>query len=494
MSPPLLRMRGIHKAYPGVQALRGVNLTLHAGEVLALLGENGAGKSTLMKVLSGAVQPDAGQIELCGTPRTIQTPLDAARHGIAMVHQEFNLIPALSARENIFLGRERTRAGWILKCEERLQATAVLQRLGLEIETEIPCRRLSVAQQQAVEIAKALCLEARILLLDEPSAALTTREVERLFAVLRQLKEQGLGLIYISHRLDEIFEIADRVMILRDGETVADSPVRDLTRGQLIEKMVGRELKEEFPKRHPKIGPARLVVRGLCRGRSVRNVSFDVRRGEILAIAGLVGSGRTSLARLVFGADRREAGEILLDGQALELRHPRDAIRCGIGLLTEDRKGQGLVLLHSVRDNFGLPNLDRYSQWGICRRGREQAGFDHHASAVRIKVVGPEQSARELSGGNQQKLVLAKWLARQCEVLIFDEPTRGIDAGAKYEIYLLMHALVSQGKSILMISSELPEVLGMADRILVMHDGRVTGEIADPARATQQDIMELAVA
>ncbi|MBI3415417.1 MAG: sugar ABC transporter ATP-binding protein [Verrucomicrobia bacterium] len=487
-------MIGIEKSFPGVRALTGVNLTLAAGEVLALVGENGAGKSTLMKVLGGAVEPDAGGIRINGDEVRIESPLGARRLGIAMIYQEFNLVPALSARENIFLGQETTRGGFIAHDEERRRATELLARIGLDFDPEIPCRRLSVAQQQGVEIAKALSLNARILVLDEPSAALTTREVERLFAIIRQLQTHGLGIIYIGHRLEEIFEIADRVMVMRDGANVGERAIANFTRAQLIEMMVGRELKDEFPKRTATIGEPRLVVKGLRRGSAVRDVSFMVHRGEIVALAGLVGAGRTEVARLLFGADARDAGEIKLDGRSLELRSPRDAIAAGIGLLTEDRKQQGLVLAHSVRENFGLPNLDRLSRGGFLRLANEREEFARYTSAMRIKISDGEQRARNLSGGNQQKVVIAKWLARNCEVLIFDEPTRGVDVGAKYEIYVLMNELAAQGKAILTISSDLPEVLGVADRILVMHEGRVTGELANARAATQEQIMELAVA
>jgi len=496
---PLLQMRQIVKSYPGVRALRGVDLRLHAGEVVALLGENGAGKSTLMKVLGGAVLPDAGEILLDGKPVKLRSPAEAQRTGVAVIYQEFNLIPGLSASANIFLGREQSQAGFVALGNERRDAQQLFSRLGARIPVDRLCRDLTIAQQQVVEIAKALSRQARILVLDEPTAALTTNEVERLFAIVRDLKAQGLGIVYISHRLDEIFQLADRVLVLRDGQCVDDRPLRDVTRSALIERMVGRPLTDEFPKRTDSTkqddarSPPKLEVRGLVRGRAVRDVSFTVGRGEIVALTGLIGSGRTETARLIFGADQRDSGEILLDGVPLRITSPRDAIRAGIGFLTEDRKLQGLILQHSVRENFGLPNLSWLSSFGFVNVQREREALRAQGVTLRLKAARVDQPARNLSGGNQQKLVLAKWLARRCEVLLFDEPTRGIDVGAKYEIYQLIHALAAEGKGILMISSELPEVLGLADRILVMHDGLVRGEIRDLAAATQEQIMELAV-
>jgi ABC-type sugar transport system ATPase subunit len=491
--PPLLVMDGIDKHFPGVHALRGVNLELRAGEVLALVGENGAGKSTLVKVLAGAQVPDAGAIRVNGVATPIRTPIEARRAGIAVIYQEFNLVPSLTAAENIFLGCERTRAGWLRQAEEHRRAQQLFQRIGVPIDPGARCRDLSVAQQQVVEIAKALATEARIIVMDEPSATLTPPEVEQLFAVIRDLKARGLGIIYISHRLDEVDQIADRVMVMRDGEHVGTRPAGQISRDEMIEMMVGRRLDQEFPRRQTAAGSPGLVVRDLRRADKVRGVSFTVRRGEVVGLTGLVGSGRTETARLIFGADRREAGTIELDGRLLPISRPRDAIRGGIALLTEDRKSQGLVLAHSVRANFALPNLRFWSRFGWLSQRRERVAFQRFVDRLGIRLAKPEQPARTLSGGNQQKVVLAKWLQRNCDVVIFDEPTRGIDVGTKYEIYMLINELAAQGKAILMISSELPEVLGMSDRILVMHEGRITGEITDVARATQEQIMTLAV-
>jgi ribose transport system ATP-binding protein len=490
---PLLEMRGIEKSFPGVKALRGVDLTLLRGEVLALLGENGAGKSTLIKLLGGAFSPDAGTIRIQGEEHSLSSPADAIKAGIGVIYQEFNLVPGLTAWENIFLGRERG-FGLVERRAERQQALEIFQQLGVSIPIDAPCGTLSIAQQQIVEIAKALAQDIRVIVMDEPSAAITPNEVARLFTLIRDLKQRGIGIIYISHRLEEIFEIGDRVLMLRDGSRVGEAPVESLTREKMIEMMVGRELHDEFPTAVRQPGPVRLSVQGLRRGTAVQDVSFEIRSGEVLGITGLVGAGRTEVARLVFGADRADSGRIVLDGKVLEIHSPRDAIEAGICLLTEDRKSQGLVLGASVRENFALPNLKTLSTWGFVHQREESRRFSRYVDQLRIKIPSLQQLARNLSGGNQQKVVLAKWLERNSEILIFDEPTRGIDVGARYEIYVLINELAQQGKAILMISSEMTEILGMCDRILVMHAGRISGEIPDARSATQEQIMELAVA
>ena len=489
---PLLRMRDIRKSFPGVKALKGVSLTLQAGEVLALLGENGAGKSTLIKILGGAHQTDEGTIEISGQPACVATPQLSQSSGIGIIYQEFNLVPYLTARENIFLGQEHGRISFIPKRAESAKARDLFERIGVDIPIEAECHQLSVAQQQIVEIAKTLAQNARIIVMDEPSAALSPRETKGLFRVIDELKSQGIGIIYISHRLDEIFEIADRVTILRDGEHIDTRPITNLSREKMIELMVGRSLEKEFPKREASLGQARFEVTNLRRGSRVRGVSFNIRAGEVLGLTGLVGAGRTETARLLFGADRPEHGIIRLDGKPLKIKSPRDAIGQGICLLTEDRKTHGLVLSQTARENFGLPNLKQFASLGFIRQREESREFLRYVDQIQIKIADPEQITGTLSGGNQQKVVLAKWLQRNAEVIIFDEPTRGIDVGAKYEIYQLINQLAEQGKAILMISSELTEILGVSDRILVMNEGHVTGEINDIANATQEDVMNLA--
>ncbi len=488
---PLLEMVNVSKSFPGVRALVNVNLELYAGEVLALLGENGAGKSTLIKILGGVHMPDSGDIKINGCGLPIDSPAASQRAGVGIIFQEFNLIPALTARENIFLGQEESLFSWIAKGQEEEQARVLFDRIGVQVDPNALCRNLTVAQQQVVEIAKALALNAQIVVMDEPSAALTPREVEGLYEIVDELRRQGIGIIYISHRLDEIERLADRIMVLRDGQYVGTRDADGVTRDEIIEMMVGRSLDNEFPEQTRALGKIRLEVQGLSRGSVVKDVSFNVRAGEILGVAGLVGAGRTETVRLLFGADKPDAGSIMLDGKRLKIQSPRQSIAKGICLLTEDRKGQGLVLGQTVQENFGLPNMEQFANGGFVNKGQETLAFDRYIEQLQIKITGNGQIAETLSGGNQQKVVLAKWLQRNAEVIIFDEPTRGIDVGAKYEIYLLMNQLAREGKAIIMISSELPEVLGMSDRILVMHEGRVAGCLENKD-VTQEDLMKLA--
>jgi ABC-type sugar transport system ATPase subunit len=493
VNTPLLQMEGIDKSFPGVQALTDIHLDLQSGEVHALMGENGAGKSTLIRILSGAIRPDSGSISIAGQRARIQSPRDAEKLGISVIYQEFNLVPTLSARENLFLGRERTIGPFLTPAREHQESLDLFRRLNVNIDPQSRISTLTVAQQQAVEIAKAISLDARILVMDEPTAALTSQESEKLFTLIKDLKSRGIGIIYVSHRMEEIFRLADRVTVMRDGRHVATKPIADLTRHSLIEMMVGRKLENEFPKVPATIGEERLIVQNLSRGTAVKDVSFSIRRGEVLGLTGLVGAGRTELARLIFAADRREGGTMTLDGKPYAPRSPKDAITRGVCLITEDRKAQGLILPHSVRENFGLPNLPHLSNLSFIRHRHERTAFAKFVETLRIKIPHHDEPARNLSGGNQQKVVLAKWLEANSEVILFDEPTRGIDVGSKHEIYLLINRLAAAGKAILMISSELPEILGMSDRILVMHEGRITGEITDPKAATQEQLLALAM-
>ncbi len=489
---PLVRMTALRKSFPGVQAVGNGNFDLRPGEIHALVGENGAGKSTLIKILTGVHRPDSGTIEIDGQPIEFHSPVEARHAGIAAIHQEFTLVPAMTVRANLFLGRERTHHGIIDNNFERTQCEPVLERLGLSLDSDTLVSELTVAQQQLVEIARALLSECRVLVMDEPTAALAPREVEALFDILKEITGRGIGVIFISHRLDEIFEIADRITVMRDGLTIDTRTSQNYTRRQLIEQMVGRSLEDEFPRHRPAPKDICFVVRNLA-GPGLGPISFAVKRGEVLGLAGLMGAGRTELARLIFGADPAISGEVELDGRRLHISSPRDAIRSGICLLTEDRKRQGLILGASVEENFALPNLRSWSRFGWINKKQERSRFAGRVSALNIRVTGPEQPAEHLSGGNQQKLLVARWLETDSKVIIFDEPTRGIDVGAKYETYLLINELAAQGKVIIVISSELPEVLGISDRILVMREGEISGEITNPKTARHEDVMALAV-
>ncbi len=493
MSEFVLEMRNIVKRFPGVLALDNVQFDLRPREVHCLVGENGAGKSTLMKILSGAQPMDSGEIRLSGERVDIHSPHHAQQLGISMIYQEFNLSPYLSVAENIFLGREPRigKTPFINWSKMYADAREVLGRIRVEIDVRKPVNECSVAQQQMVEIAKAISFNSKIIVMDEPSATLTDHELRALFDLIRTLRRQDIGLVYISHRLEEIFEIGDRLTVMRDGQYIGTHAVCDLKRDDIIRMMVGRELKDEFPKEIFTPGAERLRVEGLSRHGAFNNVSFSLRAGEIVGLTGLVGAGRTEVARAIFGADTPDAGTLTLDGKPVTVASPQDAIRQGIGLLTEDRKGQGLVLGMTVRENTTLANLKSLVRILFVDRRRERAITEQYVKELQIKTPSIEQSAQNLSGGNQKKVVLAKWLFTESKILIFDEPTRGIDVGAKVEIYKLMNDLARRGACILMISSELPEVLGMCDRILVMHEGRLAGELSR-AEATQERIMQLA--
>ncbi|EGT0645553.1 sugar ABC transporter ATP-binding protein [Citrobacter braakii] len=495
MSETFLQMSHITKRFPGVLALSNVDFALRKGEVHALLGENGAGKSTLMKILSGVYQPDEGDIIFEGQPVTFANPLSAQSAGITIIHQEFNLFPELTVEENIFIGREFCKNNrWRLDEKQQRQAAIdILQKLNLNISPETLVADLTVAQQQMVEIAKAISVNAKILIMDEPTAALTETEIDSLFQVTRLLKEQGTGIVYISHRLEELALIADRATVMRDGQFIATVDYDAVKISDLIAMMVGRDLGNIYPRREPlaQRKPV-LEVSGLTRNGVLNNIDFTLYQGEILGFAGLMGAGRTELARAIFGADPIDGGTLKLNGSVTVIKDIPDAIKQGISYLTEDRKKEGLALGLSVERNIMLGNYPEYSdRYGNVDSKRCQKTSEEQVKALRIKTPHLEQAALNLSGGNQQKIIIARWVCKDTDILIFDEPTRGIDVGAKLEIYELMNRLVAKGKSIIMISSELPEVLGMCDRILVMRNGRITGELASDD-ATQEKIMQYA--
>ena len=490
---PLLCLSGVTKRFFNVVALDGVSFDVRYGEVHAVCGENGAGKSTLMKVMSGVYAPDDGSLSLDGESLRFASPREAQAHGIAMIHQELNLVPHLSVAENIYLGREPSR-GWLVdRRKQCADAQTCLDRLGVGVSPDALVSSLSLAQQQMVEIAKALSMQARLLIMDEPTSSLTDAETTQLFRVIRELRHAGTGIVYISHRLDELEGLADRVTVLRDGRYITTKAFADTSIPEIVALMVGRTLEEKFPA--PQRRPTRetvLEVRGLHRRGVFGPVDFDLRRGEILGFAGLVGAGRTEVARAVFGADPVDGGRIALAGRALAIRSPIDAIREGIAYLSEDRKAHGLAVKMSVAQNITLANTRAVTdRRGLIRSAEELAVARRYIEQLGIRTPSPAQVARLLSGGNQQKVVIAKWLLRDCEILFFDEPTRGIDVGAKSEIHRLLDELAAEGKAIVVISSELPEVLRLAHRVLVMCEGRITGELP-AAAATQESIMALA--
>ena len=489
----VLRMEGIRKQFPGVVALDDVELIVRGGEVHVLLGENGAGKSTLMKVLSGAQRKDAGRIVVAGHEVEIGGPRHSRELGIGIIYQELTLVPDLSAAENVFLGREPHRFPGLVDRAAMLEgAERILDGLGAGFDAATPVRTLTLAQRQLVEVARALSLDARVLVMDEPTSALTERETRALFSAIRRLTSRGVAIVFISHRLDEIFEIGDRVTVLRDGRHVATQEVASADRRELVRLMADREIDEQVPKHSPQRGEELLRVEGLSRSGVLEDVSFSVHAGEVVGFAGLLGSGRTDVAHAVFGLDKIDAGRVLVRGKPVRLGSPRDAIRARIGLLTEDRKKQGLVLQLSVRENLILPVLGSVSRFGIVSRRREQEKASRYARDLRIKTPSLEQIVLNLSGGNQQKVVLGKWLACQVDVLILDEPTRGIDVGAKQEVYHLMNRLIAEGVGIVLISSELPEIVGLSDRVIVMRGGRVVGEFTAPG-ITQEAVLACAV-
>ncbi len=497
--PLLLEMRNITKRFPGVLALNDVGFDVRQGEVHALVGENGAGKSTLMKILSGVYQSDAGEVIFAGQYVRFVNPRQAQLAGIATIYQELNQVPYLSITENIFLGTEISRRGVLGLSEMHRQARGLLAKLHLDIDPRTQLGKLGVGQQQMVEVAKALHQNASLIIMDEPTSSLSIREINDLFGIVRELKAQGVSVVYISHHLEETFEVSDRITVLRDGRHIATQPTADLDVDKLIRLMVGRDLSEQFPKEQFPRGEEVLRVEGLNglsrlgQGAPLQEISFSVFAGEVLGIAGLVGAGRTELVRAIFGADPIDSGKFFVRGQPARIRNPRDAVNNGIGLLTEDRKRQGLFLLMSVRDNVVMAVLDKLTRGLTTSRRKEAHITQRFIEQIAIKASSQEQLAMNLSGGTQQKVVLSKWLATKPQVLIFDEPTRGIDVGAKVEIYKMINDLARQGVAILMISSELPEILGMSDRIMVIAGGRIRGFL-DRSEATEEKIMEFATA
>ncbi len=491
MSEALLRATHISKSFSMVQALSDVNFDLQKGEVHALLGENGAGKSTLMKIFSGVYIKDEGELFIKGQQTELHTPAQAQALGIGIIHQELNLCRHLTVAENIFLGREQTALGVTKTKEQNRRAQELLDRLNVDLDPRALVRELPVSKQQMVEICKTLSMNADIIIMDEPTSALTDKEIDDLFRIIHELKKQGKGIVYISHRLEELSRITDRITILRDGKFISTHQFGDVTLLEIIAKMVGRNLKEKFPRIESIPGKTVLEVKNLNAGKSVRNVSFEVRQGEILGLAGLMGAGRTETIRALFGADKKDSGTIELEGRVTDIRQPSDAIRAGIFAVPEDRKHDGLCVKLSVLDNLTIPNLDMVSVGGVLNRKKAAALANRMVQNLKIKTPHLNQYVRNLSGGNQQKIVVGKWLLRDAKIVMFDEPTRGIDVAAKVEIYNIMNELKKQGVGVLFVSSELPEILGMSDRVLVFCNGKITANLVT-AQTNQEEILHYA--
>lgn len=490
---PIVEMKNIHKSFFNVQVLKGVDFDLVPGEIHALMGENGAGKSTLMKILTGIHKSNSGEIHYKGNLTEYHSPKEAEKAGIAVIHQELNIIPYLTVAENMFLGKELRRQPFgILKTKEMNEKTReYLNRLGIDLDPQKEAGDLSVGQQQMIEIARAIAADTEVLIMDEPTAALTDREIETLFTVMNQLRKEGVAIIYISHRMEEIFRMCDRITVLRDGQSIGTKVTSETDFEEIVKMMVGRELGERFPERTAEIGEDRFVVKDLSLEGLFQNISFNVRKGEILGVAGLMGAGRTEIMETIFGARKKTGGRIYMDGKELNIRKPHHAIEAGIGFITEDRKDEGLVLGLTVRENLAIPNLKKLSKSAVIVKQKEKQWTEEMIQKLRIKTSGPEQEVKSLSGGNQQKVVFGKWLGIEPKLLILDEPTRGVDVGAKKEIYSIMNELTEKGFSIIMVSSELPEILGMSDRVMVIHEGKLTA-ILDKKEASQEKIMEAA--
>ncbi|MEH7652388.1 sugar ABC transporter ATP-binding protein [Bacillus safensis] len=487
-----IEMTNIHKAFGKNTVLSGVSFDLVTGEVHALMGENGAGKSTLMNLLTGLYSLDQGTIQIDGKETAFKNPKEAEQHGIAFIHQELNIWPDMTVLENLFIGKEiYTKLGLLDTKKMKVLAQAQLDRLSVNLSLDQEAGSCSVGQKQMIEIAKALMTDAKVIIMDEPTAALTEREIEKLFQVIESLKKEGVSIVYISHRMEEIFAICDRITIMRDGKTVDTKAIPETNFHEVVKKMVGRELTDRYPERTPSTGDIVLEVKQASRKGQFHDINFSVKAGEIVGVAGLMGAGRTEMMRSLFGLDPLDQGEIWVHGKKALIKKPSDAVKLGIGFITEDRKDEGLMLDASIRENIGLPNLKSFSPKGLIDKKTEQDFVDLLIKRLTIKTASSDISARSLSGGNQQKVVIAKWIGIQPKVLILDEPTRGVDVGAKREIYQLMNELTDRGVAILMVSSELPEILGMSDRVLVIHEGTISGEL-DKTEATQERIMTLA--
>ncbi|WP_113671453.1 sugar ABC transporter ATP-binding protein [Vallitalea guaymasensis] len=496
MENSLVLMEGIDKSFPGVKALDNCKFQLLKGEIHALIGENGAGKSTLMKILTGVYKKDAGRIFYKGEEINITNPRMARDLGISIIHQELNLMPDLTVAQNIFIGKEPKKCLNLFLDNKEIndKASELLNQMNLSISPEEKVENLSVAKQQMVEIAKALSYNSDVLIMDEPTAALTELEIEELFSIIKELKEKGVGIVYISHRMEELKQICDRVTVMRDGSYIDTKNMNEVTIDKIINMMVGRELYVSAPEEITHSDEVVLEVNNLNQGNKVKDVSFKLKKGEILGFAGLMGAGRTEVARAIFGADKKDSGEIILNNKKIQIKSPKDAVKNGIGYLSEDRKRYGLVLGLDIETNVVMANFSDYiNPIGFVKTGKTSKAATESVKELAIKTPGISQEVKNLSGGNQQKVVIGKWLTRDCDILIFDEPTRGIDIGAKGEIYKLLNELASQGKSIIMISSELPEVLRMSHRIIVMCEGRITGELSNE-EATQEKIMQYATA
>ena len=487
-----IRMTGIEKSFGANSVLRGVDFDIKSGEVHALMGENGAGKSTLMNILTGLHKADAGEIMVDGKQQQFTNPKEAEEYGISFIHQEMNTWPDMTVLENLFIGKEPTnRFGLIQTKKMKEQANKIFQDLGINIALQTDVRELSVGQQQMIEIAKSLMTNAKVIVMDEPTAALTEREIETLFKLIHTLTEKGVAIVYISHRMEEIFKISNRITVMRDGVSIDTSLTKETTNDEVVRKMVGRELEDYYPQKTAEIKEAILEVKGLTQKGCFEDISFSVKSGEILGFSGLMGAGRTEIMRAIFGIDSFQTGEILLEGKKLTIKAPSDAIAQGIGFLTENRKEEGLVLDYSLRDNISLPSIDGFKKFGIIDTKAESSFALLLMERLKVKATSEMDAASSLSGGNQQKVVLAKWIGIGSKVLILDEPTRGVDVGAKREIYQLMNELADRGVAIIMVSSDLPEILGVSDRVLVVHEGKIAGELIK-ADATEEKIMQLA--